>query len=978
MKKKMSRFVAVVLCLAMFATVLSGCRKTPTAESPSPSPSATPVEPVYIAAPHVAGDKAPEAYVEPMFYQNEGGPTISVTYVGVIQVGDKYFRDSNNNKELDPFEDWQLSTEERVADLIGKMTQDQRIGLLRNALVCSPSVAKAEEAYNEDGTVNLSALLDMGGEEENTEAPADPRAALGKPYPASAILEADTRSGVIRKDTDTETGALFNNALNLMAEWVAVSKGDVTIPYMLISNPMLAGYPTATGFGAVAAGDGNYDAIKKFAELDAKIWDAKGIHQMYGPQIDLISDPRWSRNNGTYTEIPSDMAGIADALVQGYQHGTDGAQTGDVALIMKHFPGDGAAENGFESHYGMGQWRMYPTPGSFEKYQLVGFQAAIDAGLAGIMPAYSRPAADDRSVPQTYKGVEIQPEEIGTAYSPVMLQTLLKDTMGFKGFINSDSNIISNQNWGAQDMTPAERYATVINAGCDVIGDAFGMVIDYADTAEAITSGKVTKEAFDRATTNRMTSWIDLGMFENPYRDSAESKQVGTDNAETLASMKEEINRKSVVLMKNSGDVLPLTDASKKVYFASYTAKGSDEATVAGWTAAIEAMGFTMVSKASEADIAILDVAPATLGQADEYMHTLNLVENLKIDHVDPATQEKDGEKVEVTTVQDVKKIAKDAAAVHANGGIVIASINITSPWILSNLEPHCDALIGSFGTSAQARMDVLTGIYMPSGKLPVTMVSCDEVIAVNDQNVCASPNDVPGYDKDQYIDAAVLAKSPSGSYAYKDADGNKYFSGFGLSLKRSGTLSAGTGGSAGGSTGGSTAATGDAALTINYDATPDAFEGKWVLTGAYTAADGMLKVKEKACFLDVEKSILANKLVDEAAYIHADAVNLSATMSFDTSISSSTYKCSSNWEKWTKVNVIGEGNCEFFGANDFKIRDDDEGVFFDVIAGVKADELLDVIAVNSAGQLIVGYSEGHIANDKSATWEYAYIFSKA
>lgn len=978
MKKKtvLSRFVAAALCMAMLVTALSGCKSSEAPETPAPTPSpSAAAEPEYIAAPYTAGTESPTTYVEPVFYENADGPTVSVTYVGVIKIGEQYFRDSNNNKELDPFEDWRLSTDERVADLLGKMTQDQRIGLLRNALVCSPQAGKAEDAYNADGSVKLEALLDMGGEEDG-DAAANPMAAMGKPYPASAVLEAYTRSGVIRKDTDTETGALFNNALNLMAEWVGASKNEVTIPYMLISNPMLAGYPTATGFGAVAAGDGNYDAIQKYAELDAAIWDAKGIHQMYGPQIDLISDPRWSRNNGTYTEIPEDMAGIASALVKGYQHGTDGAQTGDVALIMKHFPGDGAAENGFESHYGMGQWRIYSTPGSLEKYQLPGFQAAIDAGLAGIMPAYSRPATDDRSVPQSYKGVELQPEEIGTAYNTVMLQTLLKETMGFDGFINSDSNIISNQNWGAQDMTEAERYAAVINAGCDVIGDAFGMVIDYTTTAEAVTSGGVTQEAFDRATTNRMANWIDMGMFDNPYRDPAESKKVGEDNADNLKAMKEEINHKSVVLMKNHNNVLPLSDASKKVYLASYTGKGENEANMASWTAAIEAMGFTIVSKASEADIAILDVVPSTLGQGDEYMHTLELVEAVEIDHVDPATQAKDGTKVEVTTVQDIKKLAKDASDVHANGGIVIASINITSPWILTNLEPHCDALLGSFGTSAQARMDVITGNYMATGKLPVTMVSCNEVIAVDENNICASPNDVPGYDKDQYIDAAVLAKSPSGSYAYQDADGNVYKSGFGLSMSGSAMQPGASSTGSDEKPGSDAPAATEAALVINYDATPDAFEGKWTLTGAYANGE-MLSVKANACFLDVEKNIDNNKLVDEAAYIHADAVNLSATMTFDASISGNEYKCSSNWEKWTTVNVIGEGNCEFFGANQFKIRDDDEGVFFNEIAGVEVDELLNVIAVNSDGQLLVGYSDGHIENDPSATWEYVYIFSK-
>ena len=83
-----------------------------------------------------------------------------------------------------------------------------------------------------------------------------------------------------------------------------------------------------------------------------------------------------------------------------------------------------------------------------------------------------------------------------------------------------------------------------------------------------------------------------------------------------------------------------------------------------------------------------------------------------------------------------------------------------------------------------------MLGNYNPTGKLSVTMVACEEVIALTEQTledgnvyeICASPNDVPGYDKDQYMDPEVLAQSPSGSYAYKDADGNLYVSGFGLS----------------------------------------------------------------------------------------------------------------------------------------------------------------------------------------------------
>lgn len=795
MKKK--RIVPLVLSAAMLVSLATSC--TNTAENtPSPSQSATPtpsasagIEDGYIPAPYTAdASQAPTEYLAPVFYQNEDGPTISVVYNGVIVEDGKYFRDSNNNQELDPYEDWRLSTDERVEDLLGKMTQEQRIGLLRNALVVSPTATTADEVYDEDGNVILSQLLQTGDGEEAGTSPEEAAAALSNGYTASAVLDTYTRSGVIRKDTDTETGALFNNALNMMAEYVGATKGEVTIPYMIISNPMTSGYPSALGFGAAVTGDGNADAVKAYAEMDAEIWDAKGIHQMYGPQIDLVTDPRWSRNNTTYTEDPEVMAQIATALIEGYQHGTDGAQVGDVALIMKHFPGDGAAENGFESHYGMGQWRVYSTEGSLEKYQLVGFQAAIDAGVAGIMPGYSRPATDARSVPQTVNGVTLEPEEIGNAYNTTILQILLKDTMGFDGFINSDSNIVSTQLWGAEDMTEAERYATIINAGTDVVGDGMGAVIDYTAVTEAVTSGLITDEAFDRATTNRMKSWIDLGMFDNPYRDPAESKAVGEKYAQTNEDTKTEFNQKSVVLMKNSDNVLPLSDTTKTVYLASFTEKGESEDNLASWTEAIEAAGYTLVDDAAEADIAILDVVPGGISNASEYLHNIDLVEEFEQPHVNPDTGEYDGETVDVTTLQDVDKIPEIAQTVHDNGGIVIASINISSPWILTNLEPYCDALIGSFSTSAQARMDVLTGAYNPTGKLPVTMVSCNEVIAVTEQTledgntyqVCASPNDVPGYDKDQYIDADVLAQSPSGSYAYKDADGNVYQSGFGLS----------------------------------------------------------------------------------------------------------------------------------------------------------------------------------------------------
>ncbi len=749
----------------------------------------------YIAAPYTidASLQGPTEYLEPVFYENEDGPTIGVTLVGVIYEDGKYFKDSNNNQVLDVYEDWRLDTETRVADLLAQMNTQQRIGLLENQLACTPLVTSAADVYDESGNVMLDKLMIVT--EDALNMPADIVDADGKParYNSTGeILTYESRSGVVRGTTDAETGALWTNAVNMTAEYAAVAKSEPTVPFTIISNPQnVEGLPGTLGVAAAVMGDGDYSLVETYAEIDRQIWDAKGISRMYGPQIDLITDPRWNRNSTTYSEVPDVTAGIAAALVTGYQTGTDGVQDGDVALIMKHFPGDGASYNGFESHNLIGEWRVYQTPGSLENYQLVGFQAAIDAGVAGIMPGYSMQAEDGTygSVSQSYRGVELTPDVIANAYSPTILTTLLRDTMGFTGFVNTDSGVLTRLTFGAEDMTDAERAAAIINAGADIIGNAF-TTIDWTIYQDAIDQGLLTEDSLDRANSNTLTVLFDMGQFDNPYKDVEESVAAVDSLASDIEAIGTEFNQKSVVLMKNHNSVLPLSDVSKTVYIASFTDKGENPDTVAAIQTAFEEAGYTIVDDAENADIAFLDVAPGGVSNSNTYMNVLDLVDGLEVPAVNyPTDTTKTGETAEATTLQDVDKIAKIADSVHVNGGIVIASINITSPWILTNLEPYCDGLIGSFDTTVSAKMDVITGTYNPTGKLPITMVSCNEVIAVVETDVdgvtydiCVSPNDVPGYDKDQYISEDVLASSPSGSYAYMDTDGNVYSAWFGLS----------------------------------------------------------------------------------------------------------------------------------------------------------------------------------------------------
>ena len=761
----------------------------------------------YIAAPYDANEVNPTAtYMTPAFYANENGPTIGVTTVGVLVVDGLYFKDLNNNKELDPSEDWRLDARTRAADLVSKMSLEDQAGFLFNALAITPGVPKLAMAMNEDGTINPAAIVKVLGEgEESKNAFASGFAGMDD----FVINTQKIRAGVYRGglNFDASTVALYNNVVTEMAEADAALRGVPAIPMTIISNPISAGFPDSQGMAAAVMGDGNYDAIREFAEVDRQMWVAQGINAMYGPQVDLITDPRWPRDFETFSERPDVTAGIITALVDGYHMGTDGLKPGAVALSVKHFPGDGAAENGFESHTAQGQWRLYPTPGSLEKYQLVAFQAAIDAKCGSIMPCYSRDAADARSSVQTYRGHEVQVNQLGSAYNKEIITTLLRDVMGFDGYVNTDSGIVTGQTFGVEDKTLTERYATLIAAGSDAIGS--GLRTDLV--IEAVETGILAKEDLDRANINRAVSIFEQGRFDNPYLDYNAADEVRATNLETAAAQAYALHQKAVVLMKNHENALPLAaDAGTKVFIASYTGSGEDDETLAALNELFTGKGFEVVDKAKDAEVAYFYVQPkattSTNGTASEGV--LSLVEDYEVDERElsgegafgqgvTASQKKTGDKIEVTTLADVDKMIKAANTVHENGGKVVATIVCSSPWILTNLEPYCDALLAQYTTSGasvgnarKAQLDVITGAYNPTGKLAVTMVSSEDVIALHyetledgtEAEICASPNDVPGYDKDQYIDPAVLANVKGGSYAYQDADGNYYVSGFGLS----------------------------------------------------------------------------------------------------------------------------------------------------------------------------------------------------
>ena len=765
----------------------------------------------YIPAPYVLeeGEHINDFYLEPVLFHNENGPTIGVTTCGVIVQDGLYFKDMDNDGVLSPYEDWRLDNETRAKDMVAHLPLKQQAGLVLNTLWNTPLSMTREGAKDENGDIVPSKIFKRYDPSEPI--PKGILPGLDNRVDDGQVLEQKLTAGVYRGEMRAEAGvaALYQNLGTQYVEYEAC-QGGVAIPYSLHTNPINIGYPDFLGMGAACLGDGNFDMVYEMAETDRKMMSACGLNIMYGPQVDVSTDPRWPRNSGTYGERPDITAGITRELVRGYQNGEDGLKKGSIVLTVKHFPGDGPAENGFEPHLPIGQWRLYPTEGSMEKYHLPPFQAAFDMKASAIMPDYSRVGTDGRSKPQYYRGKLTSTEQVGPTYSKELITDLARDTMGFTGYVNSDSGITTTQIYGVENLSVPERYAKAISAGTDVIGGNY----DAENIVKAVEDGLLPKADLDRANYRRLLAMFQQGRVDNPYLNPDEADRVRAENFEGAKKAAYKACQKEVVLAKNHGGVLPMVKG-KKVYIAVFSGEDAGAALaqmmgagVAGeddneklrlqLAELLKAKGYQIVDTPEECDYAYLHVWPKqnNIVFIQRAMPVLELVDNVLYEEREVnKSQKKTGKMIPISTLRGVGQIPEIAEKVHAHGGKVIATCVVCNPWILDKLEPYCDGLTFQYtvspvamGNALGAQMDVLSGEYNPTGKMSLTMVSSPEVIAITEKEidgvmreVCASPNDVPGYDKDPYIDPAILAKVKGGSYAYCDADGNYYRSGFGL-----------------------------------------------------------------------------------------------------------------------------------------------------------------------------------------------------
>ncbi|MFL6046040.1 MAG: glycoside hydrolase family 3 protein [Propionibacteriaceae bacterium] len=660
----------------------------------------------------------------------------------VLELEGLQFRDLNGNGALDPYEDWRLSAAERAADLVSRMTPEEKIGLMvinsRTMGISQPD----PELTSHDGSLD----------EQYHRIKNDPHNTAGLPYEGTTqqITELHMRHFIMRETPRGSLIAAWINAMNEVAEGtrlgipvlVAANSKNELGGFKLGSTPYDQDFTQWPGTLGLAA-TGDLDLIADFAAKSRAEWVASGLRKGYMYMADTVTDPRWFRSNGTFGEDPNFNAAAIATVVRGFQ-GEHGLDRDGVALTTKHFPGGGARENGFDPHYAEGRFNVYPTPGSLQKYHLPPFQAAIDAGTSSVMPYYAIPSAEKSAMPQPPL-TEFEP--VGFAFNKEVLDLL--STMGHRGYVNSDSGILSKMAWGVAELSVPERVGKAVIAGTDMIADTN----DVGSIREAYVRGLFSSERLDEAARRLTEEMFALGLFDNPYVDPEQADAVVANDQFAEAAWAAHL--KSVVLMKNHDGTLPLRRewlAGKRVYvelFEPDLRVTKLDGLRADLATAHPDISFT--TDYTGADVAVLFLNPFT----GDYFRSTGLL---------------DLEIHEATNV-NLAKIKNIRAAVPR----LVIGLNVILPWLLGNVEPLADGLVAGFDTRTEALFEVIVGNVAPSGRLPLTFPRDSDAIAVDESGICASPNDVPGYDKETYMEGRP--------YVYVDSDGNKYRLGHALQL---------------------------------------------------------------------------------------------------------------------------------------------------------------------------------------------------
>ena len=493
---------------------------------------------------------------------------------------------------------------------------------------------------------------------------------------------------------------------------IAVEETRLGIP-LIIGFDVIHGYETLSPIPLAESASWDLEAIKKSAEVAAEEAAAAGINWTFAPMVDISRDARWGRVMEGAGEDPYLGSKIAFARVQGFQ-GSDLSHHSTLAACAKHFAAYGFAESG----------REYNTAdigtSTLNNSVFPPFQATVDAGVRTFMNSFN----ELNGIPAT-----------GNNY---LQRDILKGKWEFDGFVVSDWGSIEEMipHGYAKDNKHAAQMA--VNAGSDMDMESYLYVNELADL---VREGTVKEAYIDDAAKRILRVKFELGLFDDPYKycDAQREKEVIGQQAFHEASL--DMAKKSIVLLKNEDQLLPLKKQGQKI--ALIGALASDKTSP---------LGSWRIAAKDNSAVSVLEGMQAYTGNqltyakgTDVSLGKTKFTEEVKINTTDKSefTQAIAVAKKADVVVMVLGEIGYQSgegrsrtelglpgvqqelleAVYNVNKNIVLV-LNNGRPLVLNWHQEHLPAIVEAWqlGTqSGNAIAQVLYGDYNPSGKLPMS-----------------------------------------------------------------------------------------------------------------------------------------------------------------------------------------------------------------------------------------------------------------
>ena len=567
------------------------------------------------------------------------------------------YKDLNKNGKLDVYEDSRQPVESRVEDLLSQMTLEEKAGQMFHPPVMIKPDARFR-AFMEamSGGISMEEFISLK------------HISHFNFYGEAAPIDIAIRLNQLQKVAEeTRLGIPVTFSTDPLHE---VPRGGGIAAFSLDG---ISKWPSQLGFAATR----DTDLIFKFGQIASAEYKAMGFRTGLHPMSDLATEPRWARNFGTFGSNADLSAEMTVAYMKGFQG--DEINEESVHTMVKHFPGGGPQEDGFDSHLKSGENQVYP--GNNFDYHLIPFQAAIDNGMKVVMPYYGIP------VGQT-------DEDVAMAFNKYILTDLLRDQMNFEGVVCTDWGIIEGRHWGVGDLSISERYEKSINAGVD----QYGGENKPEFVVELVNEGKITEERINASVRRILTNKFELGLFENPFVD--ESLVIELVNKKDYIEQGLDAQRKSIVLLSNKDNTLPLTNN------LNIFVDGIDEDVASRFG--------NIVDNHENADYVILFLNTVFNGQQpsgiDRVLDNMlaTMFPNNDLDYNDEINAK-------------IEKYSKESKL------IIVSDLN--RPAILTNANEKSLGLIGTFGVEDKVILETIFGENNPTGKLPFEIPSSMEEV---------------------------------------------------------------------------------------------------------------------------------------------------------------------------------------------------------------------------------------------------------